>query len=204
MFTGIISAVGRVRTVDIGRDARWFEIESPYDPAGIAIGASIAHAGCCLTVVERGPVDGGAWHSVEVSQESLDRTSLGAWMEGSSVNLERSLCAGDELGGHMVSGHVDGVAVLAERTPLGGSLRLVFDAPGELARFIAAKGSVTLDGVSLTVNEVTGARFSVNIIPHTGEVTTLGALTAGDRVNLEVDLIARYLARLNEAKDELA
>ncbi len=202
MFTGIVTDIGRVVAVDVGRAARRFTIESGYDAAAIAPGASIAHAGCCLTVVERQErLFGGCRHVVEVSEETLARTTLGAWEEGSRVNLERSLKVGDELGGHFVTGHVDGVATLSAREEVAGSARLRLVAPEPLARFIAEKGSVALDGVSLTVNAVDGARFDVNIIPHTLEATTLGALGVGDLVNLEADLLARYLARLDEARD---
>lgn len=202
MFTGIVTAIGRIRAVSEGRDARRFEIESGYDPSTIDIGASIAHAGCCLTVVKKGAAPGGGWHAVEVSAETLSKTTLGGWEAGGLVNLERSLKLGDELGGHMVAGHVDGVGRIAAREAVGGSLRLAFDAPDALAPFIAAKGSIAVDGVSLTVNAVQGARFEVNIIPHTAEATTLGALAPGDAVNLEADLVARYVARMLEARPQ--
>ena len=199
MFTGIVSDLGRVREVEEqgGGDERRFRLETAYDTAGIAIGASIACSGACLTVVETGP----GWFAVEASAETLSKTTLGDWTAGRAVNLERALKVGDELGGHLVSGHVDGLATLVTREPEGGSTRLLFELPQALARFVAAKGSVTLDGVSLTVNEVTddapgGTRFGVNIIPHTAAVTTLGALEPGDCVNLEIDLLARYLQRL--------
>ncbi len=167
--------------------------------SAIPLGASIACAGVCLTVVDRGA----GWFALEASAETLACTTLGQWRTGTRVNLERPLRAGDELGGHIVSGHVDGLAEMVERSPAGGSLRFVFTAPGPLARFIAAKGSLALDGVSLTVNEVEDqpdriCRFSVNIIAHTQVATTLGALSPGDRVNLEVDALARYVARLSE------
>ncbi|EPY02583.1 riboflavin synthase [Magnetospirillum fulvum] len=193
MFTGIVTALGEVKRVvrGEGRETR-FEISSGFDPAGIAIGASIAHNGVCLTVVETGP----GWHAVEVSGETLSKTTLGGWVTGSRVNLERSLRMGDEMGGHIVSGHVDGVARVAEMRPDGQSMRFVFETPAALSHFVAPKGSVALDGVSLTVNEVEGDRFGVNIIPHTQSVTTFGLYRPGDTVNLEIDMLARYVARL--------
>ncbi len=194
MFTGIITDIGRVRSVaQTDRDRR-YEIETTWDVAGIDLGASISHAGCCLTVVER--LDGA--FAVEVSGETLDKTTLGGWSAGSAVNLERATKVGDELGGHIVSGHVDGLGTVVEITPEGGSHRVKIEAPAPLHRFIAAKGSITVDGVSLTVNTVGGQRFGLNIIPHTWEATTLGALTVGDAVNLEIDMLARYLARWQE------
>ena len=191
MFTGIVTDRGRVRSVRRRGDTR-IEIETAYDTASLAIGASVCCAGCCLTVIDKGP----GWFAVEASAETLSRTTLGNWAEGAPVNLERALRAGDELGGHIVSGHVDGVGVLASAAPEGDSLRLTFEVPDGLCRFIASKGSVTVDGVSLTVNEAAGNRFGVNVIPHTRQATTLGALKAGDRVNLEIDMLARYVARL--------
>ena len=191
MFTGIITDLGRVRTVERRGDSR-FVFDTGYDTADLDLGASVACSGACLTVVDKGP----DWFAADVSGETLSKTTLGDWREGTAVNFERALRMGDELGGHMVSGHVDGVAALVEAGTEGDSRRLTFEAPAELARFIAAKGSVTLDGVSLTVNEVEGRRFGVNIIPHTAAVTTLGRLELGDRVNLEIDLVARYLQRL--------
>ena len=200
MFTGIVTGVGRIRARQARGDVR-FEIETGYDPDGIAIGASIACAGVCLTVVAKGKApDGKGWFAVDVSAETLDKSNLGGWAAGSLVNLERSLRVGDELGGHIVSGHVDGVAEILSVMPEGDSLRFRFRAPKELSRFIAPKGSVALDGTSLTVNEVDGAEFGVNIIPHTRAVTTWGQAKAGDRVNLEVDTMARYVARLNEGQ----
>lgn len=200
MFTGIVTDIGRVRAVVAsggGTDTR-IEIETAYDLSAVAVGASICCAGCCLTVVEKGP----AWFAVEASAETLACTTLGGWHAGTRINLERALRAGDELGGHLVSGHVDGVAAVVEARPEGGSRRLGFEVPRALGRFVAPKGSVAVDGVSLTVNEVAddggGTRFGVNIIPHTQAVTTLGALGPGGRVNVEVDLMARYVARLNE------
>ena len=191
MFTGIITDLGRVRRIVAGGDRR-LEIATAHDTGSVAIGASIACSGACLTVVDKGP----GWFAVSVSAETLSRTTLGAWTEGTPVNLERSLKAGDELGGHLVLGHVDGIARVAAAAPEGDSLRVDFEAPADLARFIAAKGSVTLDGVSLTVNDVAGGRFGINLIPHTRRVTTLGGLRAGDGINLEIDVVARYVARL--------
>ena len=194
MFTGIITDIGRVRAVaQTDRDRR-YEIETSWDVSGIDLGASISHAGCCLTVVEK--ADG--WFAVEVSGETLDKTTLGGWSAGTRVNLERATKVGDELGGHIVSGHVDGLGSVVEIMPEGGSHRITIEAPAPLHRFIAAKGSITVDGVSLTVNTVEGQRFGLNIIPHTWEETTLGALRVGDAVNLEIDMLARYLARWQE------
>lgn len=191
MFTGIITDMGTITAIDRrGGDVR-FTIETAFDMAQIALGASIACAGCCLTVVETGD----DWFAVDVSQESFSKTTLGFWEVGSRVNLEQSLKMGDELGGHLVSGHVDGVAEILSITPEGGSHRLKIRVPEEFAKYIAPKGSVALDGISLTVNEVEGAIFGVNIIPHTWEVTTLGKAEAGTRLNFEVDLLARYVAR---------
>jgi riboflavin synthase len=194
MFTGIITDIGRVRVVaQTARDRR-YEIETAWDTSGIDLGASISHSGVCLTVVETGP----GWFAVEVSGETLSKTTLGAWTAGTKINLERATRAGDELGGHIVSGHVDGLGSVVEITPEGGSHRIVIEAPEPLHRFIAAKGSITVDGVSLTVNSVDGRRFGLNIIPHTWEATTLGELEVGDPVNLEIDMLARYLARWQE------
>jgi riboflavin synthase len=194
MFTGIITDIGRVRAVaETARDRR-YEIETAWDTSGIDLGASISHSGVCLTVVEKQS----GWFAVEVSGETLSKTTLGSWGAGTRINLERATRAGDELGGHIVSGHVDGLGEVVEVTPDGGSHRIVVEAPDPLHRFIAAKGSITVDGVSLTVNSVDGRRFSLNIIPHTWEATTLGALGVGDAVNLEIDMLARYLARWQE------
>ena len=199
MFTGIITDIGRVRSVaQTARDRR-YEVETAWDVSGIDLGASISHGGVCLTVVEKGPrPEGGGWFAVEVSGETLDKTTLGEWSAGTPVNLERATKVGDELGGHIVSGHVDGLGTVVEITPAGGSHRIVIEAPTPLHRFIAAKGSITVDGVSLTVNAVDGRRFDLNIIPHTWEATTLGALEVGSAVNLEIDMLARYLARWQE------
>ena len=194
MFTGIITDVGRVRSIRHTDRDRRFEIETAYDLGDVAIGASISHAGCCLTVVEKGE----GWFAVEVSGETLSLTTLGDWAKGDPVNLERAAKLGDELGGHIVSGHVDGLGEVISVTPEGGSHRLRIRAPAPLHRFIAPKGSITVEGVSLTVNEVEVEIFGVNIIPHTWEVTTLGRLKAGSRVNLEIDVLARYVARWQE------
>jgi riboflavin synthase len=196
MFTGIITDLGAVKAIEPaggsgGSDSR-FVFATGYDTAGIAEGASIACSGVCLTLVDKGP----GWFAADVSGETLSRSTLGDWAAGTPVNFERAMKLGDELGGHIVSGHVDGIAVVAERRAEQGSIRFTFEAPAELAKFIASKGSVALDGVSLTVNEVDGRRFGVNIIPHTAEATTLGGRQPGDRVNLEIDMLARYVQRL--------
>lgn len=193
MFTGIITDVGRVSRVEKRGDTR-FTIATGYDVPSIDLGASIACNGCCLTVVEKGADS----FLVEASAETLSKTTLASWAEGTRINLERALRVGDELGGHIVSGHVDGVATIVSIVPEGDSKRFTFEAPAPLARFIAPKGSVTLDGTSLTVNEVEGVRFGVNIIPHTQTVTTWGSLKPADRVNIEIDMLARYVARLAE------
>ena len=194
MFTGIVTDVGRVRSVrETNRDRR-YEIETAYDVATIDLGASISHSGCCLTVVEKGDT----WFAVEVSAETLSMTTLDQWGEGAPVNLERAARLGDEMGGHIVSGHVDGVGEVLSVEAEGGSHRLRIRAPRPLHRLIAPKGSITVEGVSLTVNEVEDDVFGLNIIPHTFDVTTLGALKAGSRVNLEIDMLARYLARWQE------
>jgi riboflavin synthase len=195
MFTGIVTDVGRVVAVERRGDTL-LTIATRYDAAGIDLGASIACNGVCLTVVERTAEPDGARFRVSVSGETLSKTTAASWREGTRLNLERALRLGDELGGHIVSGHVDGVAELTARRAEGDSLRLTFRAPADLARFVASKGSVALDGVSLTVNEVEGAEFGINLIPHTQSVTTFGGLAPGDRVNLEVDMLARYVARL--------
>ena len=196
MFTGIITAIG---TVDEARQQgdMHLRIACPYDTAQIDIGASIACSGVCLTVVERG--DG--WFAVDVSGETISRTVPGQWSAGRRLNLELAMKLGDELGGHIVTGHVDAVGTVAVREERGGSVHLEIDAPAEMAPYIAGKGSITVDGVSLTVNAVEDlpggtARFALNIIPHTAEVTTLGALAVGDPVNLEIDVLARYLKRM--------
>ena len=196
MFTGIVTDIGEIVTLTPSGQAgdRRFVVRTRHDMKPVAIGASIACSGCCLTVIEKG----GDWFAVEVSGESLAKTHLGDWKVGSRINLELSLKVGDELGGHLVYGHVDGVGKVVAMTPEGGSVRFIFEAPSDLARFVAAKGSVAIDGVSLTVNEVAGNRFGVNVISHTQAVTTLGQAKIGQRVNLEVDMLARYVARLLE------
>lgn len=196
MFTGIVTDIGRVRRIQRNGDTR-LEITTGYDTAEIVMGASICCSGVCLTAIDMG-LD---WFAVQASAETLARTTLGSWKEDTRINLERALKAGDELGGHIVTGHVDGVARVADRAPEGQSVRLRFRVPAAIARYIAAKGSVALDGVSLTVNDVAdegpkGAVFGVNIIPHTQQATTLGGLKTGDGVNLEIDPLARYVARL--------
>lgn len=196
MFTGIVTDMGEIVELEQRGDLR-ARIASSYPAAGIEIGASIACEGVCLTVVEKGS---GArdWFDVEISAETVSKTNLAGWKVGKKLNLERALKVGDELGGHIVSGHVDGVAEVVAVTPEGDSLRVTFRAPETLARFIAQKGSVALNGTSLTVNEVEGRDFGVNFIPHTQKVTTWGGVAVGDRVNLEVDTMARYVARLRE------
>jgi riboflavin synthase len=195
MFTGIITDIGRVQRLRRGGTLD-LTIATAYDTGAIALGASIACSGVCLTVVA---VEPGAF-SVQASGETLARATLGTWSEGDAVNLEQALRLGDELGGHLVSGHVDGRAEIVARRAEADSVRFVFAAPGELAPFIASKGSVALDGVSLTVNEVSGSEFGVNIIPHTLAHTTFGAAQPGRRMNLEIDPIARYIARLLDAR----
>ncbi len=198
MFTGIITDIGKVLETRLDGDLR-ARIATGYDPAGIEIGASIACDGVCLTVVALG-ADPAPWFEVQISAETLAVTNIGqsGWPPGTRLNLERALRVGDELGGHIVSGHVDGMAELVGMQDEGGSTRMTFEAPEALARFIAPKGSVALNGTSLTVNEVEGARFGINVIPHTKAVTTWGQARVGDAVNLEVDTMARYVARLRE------
>lgn len=196
MFTGIVTDVGRIVETKATGDLR-ARIATRYDVAGIDIGASIACDGVCLTVVALGDQPEN-WFDVEISAETVSKTNLGGWVSGKRVNLERALKVGDELGGHIVSGHVDGLAEVVKVAPEGGSVRVTFRAPEALAKFIAPKGSVALNGTSLTVNEVAEAEFGVNLIPHTQEVTTWGEVAVGDRVNLEVDTMARYVARLRE------
>jgi len=194
MFTGIITDVGEVTDITRTGDMH-ARIRTGYDTETIEIGASIASDGVCLTVVDLGP----DWYAVDISAETLSKTNLGTWEPGRRVNLERALKVGDELGGHIVSGHVDGVAEVVSVTCEGDSTRVQFRAPPALSRFIAPKGSVALNGTSLTVNEVQGEIFGVNLIAHTKEVTTWGAVSPGDAVNLEIDTLARYVARLAEA-----
>lgn len=196
MFTGIITDVGEVLEVERAGDLR-ARIATSYDVSGIDIGASIACDGVCLTVVELGEAPR-PWFAVDISAETVSKTNVGGWTPGMPVNLERALKVGDELGGHIVSGHVDGMAEVVGLADEGDSTRIRFRAPEALARFIAPKGSIALNGTSLTVNEVEGAGFGVNLIPHTKEVTTWGRTAVGDRVNLEVDTMARYVARLRE------
>ena len=191
MFTGIITDLGRVRSLAPGAMTR-LEVATGYDNDGIALGASICCNGICLSVVDKAP----GWFAVEASAETMAVTTLGKWKVGTAVNLERALKAGDELGGHIVSGHVDGVGRVTDRRQDGGSIRYVVEAPAALAKFIAPKGSIAVDGVSLTINEVEGARFGVNIIPITQRETNLGATHIDDAVNLEIDPVARYVARL--------
>jgi riboflavin synthase len=198
MFTGIITDVGEIISVEQRGDLK-ARIGCKYDAAGIDIGASIACNGVCLTVTDRGTADGRSWFDVDVSAETVSKTNIGeSWSAGLRVNLERSLRVGDELGGHIVSGHVDGVAVLTGLRDEGDSTRAEFEAPADLARFIAPKGSVALNGTSLTVNDVQGRAFGINFIPHTKTVTTWGDVKEGDRINLEIDTLARYVARLND------
>ena len=200
MFTGIITDIGTVRTADQRGDLR-LVIGCAYDMGTVDLGASIACSGVCLTVVDKGD----NWFAVDVSAETQARTPPGMWREGAELNLERALRVGDELGGHIVTGHVDGLGEVIEVSPEGGSVRAVIRAPAEIGPYIAEKGSITVNGVSLTINglqdDASGATdFSVNIIPHTGSHTTLGRLVAGDRVNLEIDVLARYLQRLESAR----
>lgn len=194
MFTGIVTDIGEL----IGREGGRFAIRCTYDPDSIEIGASICCDGACLTVTALRPDGRGSAFTVDVSNETLARTTLGAWRPGHAVNLERALRAGDELGGHIVSGHVDGVARIRSIEPDGESRRFRLDTHPDLARYIAPKGSVALDGTSLTVNEVSGLEFGINLIPHTLTATTWGRKKPGDTVNLEVDMFARYVARLLE------
>jgi len=204
MFTGIVTAIGTIQSVEQRGDLH-VTIACPFDPASMAIGASIACSGVCLTVVDRGGEPGAAWFTVDVSAETVSRTANGMWHEERRINLEPSLRLGDEMGGHIVSGHVDAVGKIADWEPIGDSTRLTVRAPAELAPFIAPKGSITVDGVSLTVNEVAdradgSVDFGLNIIPHTSEVTTLGELAQGAEVNLEIDTVARYLKRLESLR----
>lgn len=191
MFTGIITDIAKVRSIEKTGDTR-FEFTTSFDTTKVDLGASIACNGACMTVIETGD----DWFAIEASAESLDKTTLGDLSVGSNVNLEQATRVGDELGGHIVSGHVDGVAVLTKRIPEGDSLRLTFEVPEAFAKYIASKGSVTLEGVSLTVNEVDGNTFGINLIPHTQTHTTLGSKHPGDRINFEIDMLARYVARM--------
>ncbi|WP_298356478.1 riboflavin synthase [uncultured Litoreibacter sp.] len=195
MFTGIITDIGQITELEQRGDLR-ARIACSYDTSGIDLGASIACDGCCLTVINLGA----DWFDVEISAESVSKTNIGDWAEGSRINLERALKVGDELGGHIVSGHVDGVAVITAMEDEGDSTRVTLEAPDALARFIAPKGSVALNGTSLTVNAVDGASFGINFIPHTKQVTNWGDAKTGDRINLEIDTLARYVARLQDWK----
>ncbi|MCA0869650.1 riboflavin synthase [Seohaeicola saemankumensis] len=197
MFTGIVTDIGTISALEQAGDLK-ARIATGYDTNGIDIGASIASDGVCLTVIALGD----DWYDVQISAETVSKTNIGSWTVGKRVNLERALKVGDELGGHIVSGHVDGVAEIIDMKDEGDSTRITFRAPGGLARFIAPKGSVALNGTSLTVNEVSGNTFGINVIPHTQQVTTWGDVTVGDRVNLEIDTLARYVARLAEATTE--
>ena len=194
MFTGLVSDMGEVRRLEKRGDTHLI-IATHYDVSAMDVGASVACAGVCLTIVDKGTAKD-RWFAVTASGETLSKTTIGSWKAGDAVNLERPLRVGDEFGGHIVTGHIDGIANVVSITPEGESVRMVFQAPKALARYVAEKGSIALDGVSLTVNEVEGARFGVNIIPHTSKVTTFGRLKPGSKVNLEIDLLARYVARL--------
>jgi len=203
MFTGFVTDIGRVTSIEDTNGIRRVRIDSSYPASSIQMGASIEHSGVCLTVVDFGPTDaGGAWWSVEAIPETLSRTTLGSWTVGAQVNLELSLKLGDELGGHLVYGHVDGLGGVRSVTPDGDSRRFRIEIAEPLAKFLAEKGSIAVDGVSLTVSAVGRSEgsnwFEVAIIPHTWQATTLGALKHGDRVNLEVDMLARYVARMIE------
>ena len=200
MFTGIITDIGTVRSAEQRADLR-LTVATAFDPSTIDLGASIACSGVCLTVVDKGP----DWFAVDVSHETVSRTASALWEEGARLNLERALRMGDELGGHLVTGHIDGIGDVTAAAPDGGSIRIGVQVPRDLGRFIAAKGSITLDGVSLTVNDVTDdndgtTRFTINLIPHSASHTTLGAVTAGQSLNVEIDVLARYLKRLEESR----
>lgn len=204
MFTGIVTAIGTIREARQSGDLHAV-ITCPFDPAWIAMGASIACSGTCLTVVDKGGVAGDAWFAVDISGETVSCTVPGRWQQGNRLNLEPALKLGDELGGHIVTGHVDGVGDVVSIRPEGESLRIVIATPKELAPYLAPKGSITVDGVSLTVNDVADqpdgtCHFMLNIIPHTAEMTTLGSLQAGDKVNLEIDVLARYLKRMQSLR----
>ena len=204
MFTGIITDIGTIAKVEQRGDLR-LVIDSGYDMGGVDLGASIACSGVCLTVVDKAPAGQPGWFAVDVSGETVSRTAPGLWHEGARLNLERALKVGDELGGHIVTGHVDGVGTLVSAVPEGDSTRLLIEAPAALAPYLAAKGSITVDGVSLTVNSVEdradgACRFGLNLIPHTQALTTLDALTPGRRFNLEIDILARYLGRMEQLR----
>jgi riboflavin synthase len=200
MFTGIITAIGRVAAVERRPGLTRLSVESAYAPDSVAIGASISHDGICLTIVERETSPAGMRHVVEAAAETLAKTTLGAWEEGAEINLERALRAGDELGGHFVTGHIDATAEVLAREADGEGVRFTFTSPPDIAALIAAKGSIAVNGVSLTINEVGASSFGVLVIPHTLSVTTLARLRAGDRVNLEADTLARYAQRILETK----
>ena len=198
MFTGIITDIGELRDVNGGE----MKIKCSYEAESIALGASIAHDGCCLTVTDvTGQPEGGSLYTIDVSNETLSKTTLGSWVAGQHVNLERALGLGEELGGHLVTGHVDCVAGVVSRETDGNAVRFAIEAPKDFAKFIAPKGSVALNGTSLTVNEVDGARFGVSLIPHSLQQTTWGGVHPGDKINLEVDLLARYVARMQEVEN---
>lgn len=204
MFTGIVTAIGTIQSAEQRGDLR-LRIACPFDPATIAIGASIACSGACLTVIDRGGSKGAAHFSVDVSAETVARTAAGMWREGALLNLEPSLRLGDELGGHIVTGHVDAVGKVVDWQPVGDSMAVTLSAPPALAPYIAEKGSICVDGVSLTINSLIdrpdgSVHFMLNVIPHTAEATTLGALRQGGEVNLEVDAIARYLHRMQQLR----
>ncbi|WP_108782542.1 riboflavin synthase [Pontivivens insulae] len=201
MFTGIITDIGTVEQTEMRGDLH-VRIATSYDPAGIDLGASIACDGCCLTVTDRGSQGGQNWFDVTISAESIDKTTAGTWAPGRRLNLERALKVGDELGGHIVSGHVDGLAEVMAVEDEGESTRVTLRAPIALARFIAPKGSVALNGTSLTVNDVDHCDFGINFIPHTKEQTTWGNVAVGDQINLEIDTLARYVARLADMQDK--
>lgn len=198
MFTGIVTDIGEVLATEKRGDL-WARIGCSYDADGIDLGASIACDGVCLTVISKGKDGAKSWFDVEISAESVSKTNLDSWSKGRRVNLERALKVGDELGGHIVSGHVDGVALVSAMHDDGDSTRVTFQAPDALAKFIAPKGSIALNGTSLTVNEVEGSRFGINFIPHTKDATTWGEVSVGRRINLEIDTLARYVARLADA-----
>jgi len=203
MFTGIVTAVGTIREARQAGDLRAV-IACPFDPAGIAMGASIACSGVCLTVVDKGGVAGNAWFAVDISGESVARTVAGRWQEGRPLNLEPALKLGDELGGHIVTGHVDAVGEVVEAVPDGDSVRIAVEVPKDLAPMIVPKGSIALDGVSLTVNnvedDVEAARFTINLIPHTAKETTFGGIAPGRQLNVEIDVLARYIDRMLAAR----
>lgn len=201
MFTGLVSDVGRVLSIEDRGELKRIRIETSYDVKAIELGASIACSGPCLTAVEFGSDNGRNWFEVDAAAETLARTTVGQWKVGTRINLERSLTMGAELGGHIVTGHVDGLGVIDKRTDFDGMAKFDIRVPHDLAKFIAEKGSICLDGTSLTVNSVEGDVFSILLIPHTLAVTTWGERKDGDKLNLEVDLMARYAARLMQAKD---